>query len=62
VPGHPVLLERSTWSLVERISGDRGLGALLRPGEPGVGVLELPGGNPDIDTAGDLLTLEGPNP
>jgi molybdenum cofactor cytidylyltransferase len=62
VPGHPVLLDRSLWHLAETITGDRGLGTLLRPDEPGFTLLDLPGENPDIDTAADLRALEGLNP
>lgn len=61
VPGHPVLLDRSLWPLVDTIVGDQGLGTVLRPGEPGVVLLDLPGVNPDVDTPGDLHTLEGMN-
>ena len=61
LPGHPVLLDRSLWPLVDTIVGDRGLGTFLRPGESGVVLLDLPGENPDVDTPGDLHTLEGLN-
>jgi molybdenum cofactor cytidylyltransferase len=61
VPGHPVLLDRSLWPLIDTIAGDRGLGTFLRPGEPGVVLLDLPGENPDVDTPGDLHALEGLN-
>lgn len=62
LPGHPVLLDRSLWRLAETITGDRGLGTLLRSDEPGSVLLDLPGGNPDIDTAAELRALEGLNP
>jgi CTP:molybdopterin cytidylyltransferase MocA len=62
LPGHPVLLDRSLWHLAETITGDRGLGTLLRPDDPGVVLLNVPGENPDIDTAADLRALEGLNP
>jgi molybdenum cofactor cytidylyltransferase len=58
VPGHPVLLDRSLWPLAERITGDRGLSAVLHADEPGVVLLDLPGKNPDIDTPADLHDLE----
>lgn len=61
VPGHPVLLDRSLWPLAETIAGDRGLGTLPHPHEPGVVLLDLPGENPDIDTPADLHALEGLN-
>jgi len=62
IPGHPVLLDRSLWHLAETITGDRGLAGLVRPNEPGFVLVDLPGENPDIDTAADLRALEGLNP
>lgn len=62
VPGHPVLLDRSLWHLAQTITGDRGLGTLLRPNEPGLVSVDLPGENPDIDTTADLRALERLNP
>lgn len=57
-PGHPVLLDRAVWSLADLFTGDAGLGpALARRAEP-VRLLDLPGGNPDVDTPDDLSRLE----
>jgi molybdenum cofactor cytidylyltransferase len=51
VPGHPVVLDRSVWPLLERIEGDRGYG--------GGGVtIQVEGGNPDVNTPLDLRALE----
>lgn len=54
VPGHPLLLDRSLWSLAAEASGDAGLGPVLarRPGL--VQTVDVPGRNPDIDTPADL--------
>lgn len=56
-PGHPVLLDRADWPLAEGLRGDQGLGALLA-GHAGVRLVEVPGANPDVDTAEDLRLLE----
>lgn len=56
-PGHPVLLDRSLWPLVERLSGDTGLRDLLN--DQPILVLDVAGANPDVDTVGDLADLEG---
>jgi molybdenum cofactor cytidylyltransferase len=51
VPGHPVVLDRSVWPLVESIEGDGGYG--------GGGVtIPLEGDNPDVNTPLDLRVLE----
>jgi len=54
VPGHPVLIDRTLWPLSAEASGDEGLGPVLarRPGL--VQAIDVPGRNPDIDTAADL--------
>lgn len=59
-PGHPVLLDRSVWSLADQLEGDAGVGQLLPPGAAGVALIDLPGSNPDVDTPADLHLLEGP--
>jgi CTP:molybdopterin cytidylyltransferase MocA len=59
-PGHPVLLERTVWPLVDRLEGDAGLGALIASGATGVTIVEVAGVNPDVDTPADLQTLNGP--
>lgn len=58
-PGHPVLLDRALWSFTRELSGDRGLGSLLS-GRADVTLIEVPGENPDVDTAEDLARLEPP--
>ncbi|MCG5470659.1 nucleotidyltransferase family protein [Micromonospora sp. LAH09] len=63
-PGHPVLLGRETWPLLERYAvGDRGARDLLRD-RPDL-VVEVPcddvGAPLDVDTPADLLRLRGPS-
>jgi molybdenum cofactor cytidylyltransferase len=59
---NPILLRRDAFDLVDETSGDRGLGPLLEA-RPEL-VLEVPvgGGNPDVDTPGDLEALQSPAP
>jgi CTP:molybdopterin cytidylyltransferase MocA len=57
-PGHPVLLARSAWALANEVEGDQGLGIILRTRPALVTVVDVPGANPDIDTAADLAALE----
>jgi CTP:molybdopterin cytidylyltransferase MocA len=59
-PGHPVLIDRSLWPLVERLEGDAGLGTILPAGSPGVALIEVEGRNPDVDSPIDLQSLERP--
>lgn len=58
VPGHPLLLDRSLWSLATEASGDAGLGPVLarRPGL--VRTIDVPGRNPDIDTPAELTDFQ----
>lgn len=58
-PGHPMLVDRSLWTLAERLEGDAGFGPLLPPDSSDVMVIDVPGANPDIDTPADLHTIEG---
>ena len=58
-PGHPVLLDRGLWHLVDRLEGDHGLSSLLASQPGAVATLDLPGANPDVDTREDLRELEG---
>ena len=51
VPGHPVVLDRSVWPMVESIEGDRGYG------DGGV-TIPVDGSNPDVNTPLDLSALE----
>jgi CTP:molybdopterin cytidylyltransferase MocA len=57
-PGHPVLLDRSRWQLVDEVQGDRGLGPALESHTDWVMTVMVEGGNPDIDTPADLAVIE----
>ena len=57
-PGHPVLLDRSRWRLVDHVEGDRGLGPALESHTDWVMTVMVEGSNPDIDTPADLAVLE----
>jgi len=59
-PGHPVLLDRSLWPLVDGLSGDQGFGPELRQVPNAMTVIDMPGDNPDVDTPDDLRQLEDP--
>jgi molybdenum cofactor cytidylyltransferase len=59
-PGHPVLLDRTVWSLVDRLEGDAGLGPVFASEAAGVTIVDVPGVNPDVDTPADLHLLNGP--
>ncbi len=56
-PGNPVLLERSAWPLAESLIGDRGMVQVINAHPTLVRYVDLPGANPDIDTADDLAAL-----
>jgi CTP:molybdopterin cytidylyltransferase MocA len=56
-PGHPLLLDRSVWSLADDATGDSGLGPLLKDRPDLVRLVEVAGGNPDVDTPADLARL-----
>lgn len=56
VPGHPALLVRSAWPMVQELREDAGFGSFgSRLPET---VVEVAGHNPDVDTLDDLRTLE----
>ncbi len=57
-PGHPVLLDRTRWHLVDDVQGDRGLGPALASHTDWVTTVMVEGYNPDIDTPADLAVLE----
>lgn len=57
-PGHPVLLDRSSWPLVRTLRGDTGLGPAFRAHPDTMVVIDLPGANPEVDTPADLRALE----
>ena len=58
IPGHPVLLDRSIWPVIQHLSGDRGLAGVLEIISQPVVMLDVPGDNPDVDTPADLQALE----
>ncbi len=51
---NPVLLLRPGWTLVDGLSGDRGLGPFIARHPERVLSVEVPGSMPDIDTVADL--------
>jgi len=55
-PGHPVLLDRSVWPLAATLTGDTGLGSVLRG--DAITLVDVAGANPDVDTPADLRDLE----
>ena len=57
-PGHPVLLSRTIWAQGRQLEGDAGLRELFDSTSPGVVMLDVSGGNPDVDTRDDLRALE----
>ena len=56
-PGHPVLLSRDLWLMVDQLSGDEGLNQVLRRRPEAIGLIEVRGANPGIDTLEDLARL-----
>jgi molybdenum cofactor cytidylyltransferase len=58
IPGHPVLLARSIWSLAGGLEGDAGFGLSFSSGEVPVRVVDVAGDNPDVNTPAELLALE----
>ncbi len=58
IPGHPVLLDRRRWHLIDEVQGDRGLGPALGSHTDWVTAVTVEGYNPDIDTPTDLAMLE----
>jgi molybdenum cofactor cytidylyltransferase len=55
---NPVLLDHGVWPLAESLTGDRGLGPLL-DADPDLALLvDVPGSNPDVDTARELAALD----
>lgn len=57
-PGHPVIVTREGWALVGALSGDAGLGPLLKERPELVTTVAVEGKNPDIDTPEDLAALD----
>jgi molybdenum cofactor cytidylyltransferase len=58
VPGHPTLLDRSTWHLARNLQGDRGLADLLVSASIETVTIDVSGDNPDVDTQADLNALQ----
>jgi CTP:molybdopterin cytidylyltransferase MocA len=58
VPGHPALLDRSTWHLARNLEGDRGLAGLICSTSLESITVDVAGDNPDVDTRADLLALQ----
>ncbi len=57
-PGHPVLLGRELWPLLQALEGDRGAGPLLKALGPAVGKVEMGEPRPvDVDTSQDYERL-----
>ncbi len=54
---HPVLVRRGAWARAAGLSGDRGLGPLLRQVPEQVLAVDVAGANPDVDVPADLGTL-----
>jgi molybdenum cofactor cytidylyltransferase len=57
-PGHPALLDQSTWPLARSLQGDRGLADLLTSASIETATVDVSGDNPDVDTLADLHALE----
>ncbi|MEP7361122.1 MAG: nucleotidyltransferase family protein [Chloroflexota bacterium] len=57
-PGNPVLLERAAWLLADELRGDTGMVQMFKSRAELVRYVDLPGVNPDIDTATDLAALD----
>jgi molybdenum cofactor cytidylyltransferase len=54
VPGNPVVLDRSVWSLVGELQGDRGFSQLFASHPELLTYIDVPGANPDIDRRADI--------
>ncbi len=57
-PGHPLLLDRSLWSLASEMRGETGFGPVLESHRVPVQTVSVGGRNPDVDTPEDLKALE----
>lgn len=58
-PGHPVLVDRACWPMLENAEGDEGLGPLLRQRPELVHYVDVEGENPDVDRVEDLKRFGG---
>src|SRR5687767_6443495 len=57
-PRNPVLLLRTAWPMVDDLSGDHGLGALIDSRPELVRSVAVPGRMPDVDRPVDLAALD----
>ena len=57
-PGHPLLLDRSLWSLAVELRGETGFAPVLQSNGVMVRTISVAGRNPDVDTPEDLKALE----
>ena len=55
--GNPVLVRREAWSVADTIEGDEGLRTVIATSPTLVAYVDVPGGNPDVDTPDDLRRL-----
>ena len=55
--GNPALVLRSAWPLADVLTGDRGFGPVIAAHPELVVEVRVDGGNPDVDTPGDLAAL-----
>jgi CTP:molybdopterin cytidylyltransferase MocA/SAM-dependent methyltransferase len=55
---NPALLLRASWPLAEGLSGDRGMGPVIRAHPELVVEVPVDGDNPDVDTPADLALVE----
>jgi len=62
IPGHPMLVDRSLWSLAGELRGDHGFGPFLERRGIRIQTVSVAGRNPDIDTTSDLQTLDPKQP
>ena len=59
-PRNPVLLLRPSWSWIDELKGDHGLGTLIDERPDMVLEVAVSGAMPDVDTAEDLARAERP--
>ena len=62
VPGHPMLIDRSLWSLAAEMTGETGFGPVLERRGIFIRTVPVGGHNPDIDTPDDLRALDPAEP
>ena len=55
---NPALLLRASWPLADRLSGDRGMGPVIRAHPELVVEVPVDGDNPDVDTPADLALID----